>query len=40
MRDFAADRNTHSHVFYRWINEIPALPILIGVVYLVVAKPF
>lgn len=40
VRDFAADRNTHSHVFYRWINEIPALPILIGVVYLVVAKPF
>jgi len=40
VRDFAADRNTHSHVFYRWINEIPALPILVGVVYLVVAKPF
>jgi protoporphyrinogen IX oxidase len=39
-RDFAADRNTHSHTFYRWINEIPALPILVGVVYLVVAKPF
>jgi putative membrane protein len=40
VRDFAADRNTHSHTFYRWINEIPALPILVGVVYLVVAKPF
>jgi len=39
-RDFAAGRNTHSHTFYRWINEIPALPILVGVVYLVVAKPF
>jgi putative membrane protein len=39
-RDFAADRNKHSHTFYRWINEIPALPILVGVVYLVVAKPF
>ena len=39
-RDFAADRNMHSHTFYRWINEIPALPILVGVVYLVVAKPF
>jgi putative membrane protein len=40
VRDFAADRNTHSHHFYRWINEIPALPVLVGVVYLVVAKPF
>ncbi len=40
LRDFAADRNTHSDRFYRWINEIPALPILVAVVYLVVAKPF
>ncbi len=39
-RDFAADRNAHSERFYRWINEIPALPILVLVVYLVVAKPF
>ena len=37
---FAADRNTHSDRFYRWINEIPALPILVATVYLVVAKPF
>src|SRR5438132_12039379 len=28
MRDFVHDRNRHRHVFYRWINEIPALPIL------------
>jgi len=27
-------------VFYRWLNEIPALPILVGVVFLVVMKPF
>jgi putative membrane protein len=40
MRDFAQDRNTHRDVFYRWINEIPALPILVGVVLLVVFKPF
>jgi putative membrane protein len=38
--DFAADRNTHTDKFYRWINEVPALPILVAVVYLVVAKPF
>jgi putative membrane protein len=40
LRDFRDDRNRHGHVFYRWLNEIPALPILVAVVYLVVAKPF
>jgi protoporphyrinogen IX oxidase len=40
MRDFAHDRNRHGHVFYRWLNEIPALPILVAVVFLVVMKPF
>jgi len=40
VADFAADRNTHGHVFYRWLNEIPALPLLLGIVFLVVMKPF
>ena len=40
LRGFAQDRNRHGHVFYRWINEIPALPLLIAIVWLVVAKPF
>ena len=40
IRDFREDRNKHSHVFYRWLNEIPALPVLIGIVILVVVKPF
>ncbi len=40
MVDFKRDRNRHGHVFYRWLNEIPALPALIGIVFLVVAKPF
>ena len=40
IRDFKNDRNQHGHVFYRWLNEIPALPALIGIVILVVAKPF
>ena len=40
MRDFRADRNRHGEVFYRWINEIPALPILVAIVLLVVFKPF
>jgi putative membrane protein len=40
MIDFRHDRNRHGDVFYRWINEIPALPVLIAVVLLVVLKPF
>jgi putative membrane protein len=40
MRDFRDGRNRHGHVFYRWLNEIPALPILIAIVFLVVMKPF
>ena len=40
LRDFAAGRNRHGHLFYRWLNEIPALPLLVVIVWLVVAKPF
>ena len=40
MRDFREDRNRHRDVFYRWINEIPALPLLVAIVLLVVFKPF
>lgn len=39
MRDFAAGRNKHSHVWYRVFNEIPVV-ILFIVVFLVVLKPF
>jgi putative membrane protein len=39
VRDFRADRNRHSHRFYRLINEIPAV-LLIAIVLLAVAKPF
>jgi len=39
MLDFRNNRNVHGHVFYRWLNELPTL-ILIGVVILVVVKPF
>jgi putative membrane protein len=38
LLDFKYDRNSHSHVFYRWLNEIPVL-FLFGIVLLVVAKP-
>lgn len=37
---FARGRNRHGHVFYRWLNELPALPLLVAIVWLVVAKPF
>jgi putative membrane protein len=36
--DFKHDRNRHSHVYYRWFNEIPVV-LLIAVVILVVVKP-
>ena len=39
LRQFAEDKNQHSHVFYRWFNELPVL-VLIAVVILVVVKPF
>lgn len=37
--DFKHDRNQHTHVFYRWINEVPVL-FLLGIVILSVVKPF
>jgi putative membrane protein len=39
MLDFRAGRNTRSHVWYRWFNELPTI-LLFAVVFLVVAKPF
>lgn len=39
LRDFKAGKNTHSHIWYRWFNEIPVL-VLFAVVVLVVVKPF
>jgi putative membrane protein len=40
MLDFRHGRNRHGDLFYRWINEIPALPVLFGAVLLVIFKPF
>ena len=40
LLDFRHDRNRHGDLFYRWINEIPALPVLLGAVLLVIFKPF
>jgi putative membrane protein len=39
MLDFARDRNTKSHVWHRWFNEVPVV-FLIATVVLAVVKPF
>jgi putative membrane protein len=39
LLDFKHDRNKHSHVYYRWFNEIPVIA-LIAIVILVVVQPF
>ncbi len=39
VKQFAADLNTRSHIFYRWFNEIPVI-VLIVIVILVTVKPF
>ena len=38
-KQFAGGKNTHSHVWYRWFNEIPVL-LLTVITLLVVLKPF
>jgi protoporphyrinogen IX oxidase len=39
LRGFAQRQNNHSHVWYRWFNEVPAALLLV-IVILVVVKPF
>jgi putative membrane protein len=39
LHDFKHDKNKHSHVFYRWFNEIPSV-LLIIIVILAIVKPF
>ena len=39
MKAFAAERNTRSHTWFRWFNEVPTV-VLFAVVFLVVLKPF
>jgi len=39
VKVFRDNRNTRSHKFYRMINEIPVVPLVV-VVYCVIAKPF
>jgi putative membrane protein len=39
LADFKHDRNLHSHVYFRWMNEVPVI-FLIGIIWLAVMKPF
>lgn len=39
LKKFENSENTHSHIWYRWFNEVPVLG-MIAVVILVVVKPF
>ena len=39
LRRFVVGQNRHSHVWYRWFNEIPVILLLTAVI-LVVVKPF
>jgi len=39
LADFAHDRDRRSHIFYRWMNELPVL-FLIAIVLLATLKPF
>lgn len=38
LKDFKHDRNSHSHVWYRWFNEVPVI-FLIAIVLLAVLRP-
>jgi len=39
LLDFRHDRNRHSHVWYRWFNEVPVV-FLAAITLLAVLKPF
>ena len=39
LAKFVTNRNTRSHVWFRWFNEVPVL-LLLAAVILVVVKPF
>lgn len=39
VRDFAADRNTRPHVYFRVLNEVPTVLMVVAVI-MVVVRPF
>lgn len=38
LGDFASNRNQHTHVFYRWLNEVPVI-FLFGIIVLAIIQP-
>jgi putative membrane protein len=38
LSDFKSNKNRHSHVFYRWLNEVPVL-LLVMIVIIAIVKP-
>ena len=38
LGDFKHDRNSHSHVWYRWFNEVPVI-FLIAIILLAILRP-
>jgi len=38
LRQFKEDNNTHKHVYYRWLNEVPVL-FLCVIICMVIVKP-
>jgi putative membrane protein len=40
VADFRAERDQHSHVWFRWFNEVPALILIAVVILAVVKRPF
>ena len=39
LKAFRDDRNPHTHVWYRWFNEVPVL-FLVAIILLATLKPF
>ena len=39
LKKFESGRNSRSHVWFRWFNEVPVL-LMLAIVILVVVKPF
>jgi putative membrane protein len=39
LLDFKHDRNVHSHLYFRWMNEVPVI-FLFAIVLLATLKPF
>jgi putative membrane protein len=39
LADFKAGRNNRSHVYFRWVNEVPVL-FLVAIIILATVKPF